>query len=101
MTSFELDPRTGNNHFMDQATTNLVAEVGARIYDSLRSELEPRHHGKYIVIDVDSGEYEIDAEHLAASDRAHAKHPGGRFYVARIGIPFRIRQVPGTVGARR
>jgi hypothetical protein len=42
------------------------------------------------VIDVDTGEYEIDAEHLAATHRAAAKHPGARLYAARIGIPFRI-----------
>ena len=63
---------------MEQATINSIAEAGARVYASLRGDIEPRLNGKYIVIDVDTGHYEIDADRMAASDRAHAQWPHGR-----------------------
>jgi len=63
-----------------------TAERGARLYEQkLRALLEPVHNGKYVVIDVDTGEYELDADHLAASDRAAAKRPGASLYAARVG----------------
>src|SRR3954471_6032055 len=63
-----------------------IAERGARLYEErLRKVLEPQHNGKYVVIDVETREYELDQDHLAASDRAAAKRPGARLYAARVG----------------
>jgi hypothetical protein len=63
-----------------------TAERGAKLYEQkLRGLLEPTHTGKYVVIDVETGEYELDADHLAASDRAAAKHPGALLYATRVG----------------
>lgn len=77
-------------------STNGVAERGTRIYeDRLRALLEPQHNGKYVVIDVDTGEYELDVEHLAASDRAAAKRPGALLYATRVGA-----RTLGRVGGR-
>ena len=76
--------------------TGGIAARGARIYDErLRSILEPAHNGKYVVIDVETGDYELDADHLAASDRAAAKRPGAPLYAARVGF-----KSLGRVGAR-
>jgi hypothetical protein len=72
---------------MDKATLNEITEAGSRIYDSLRAALEPAENGKYILIDVDSGEYEIDVNSLAAGARVRARHPGARLYATRIGFP--------------
>lgn len=73
-----------------------IAERGTRIYDErLRHLLEPQHSGKYIVIDVETGEYELDEDHLLASDRAAAKRPGAPLYATRVG--FRSL---GRVGGR-
>jgi hypothetical protein len=41
--------------------------------------------GKIIVIDIETGDYEIDADGLTASHRALAKHPGAALYGLRIG----------------
>jgi hypothetical protein len=73
-----------------------IVERGTRIYEEqLRHILEPQHIGKYLVIDVETGEYELDEDHLAASDRAAAKRPGARLYAMRVGS----RSV-GRVGGR-
>jgi hypothetical protein len=51
----------------------------------LRAKLEPEHKGEYLFLDVDSGDYELDADQLAAMRRARAKHPGTIFYIMRVG----------------
>jgi len=69
---------------------------GTRIYEErLRVILEPQHNGKYVVIDVETGEYELDQDHLAASDRAAAKRPGALLFATRVGWP-----VLGRIGGR-
>lgn len=66
--------------------TGEIAERGTRIYEErLRDILEPKDNGKYVVIDVETGDYELDEDHLAASDRAAAKRPGAPLYATRVG----------------
>jgi len=66
--------------------TGDIVERGTRIYDErLRHLLEPQQNGKYVVIDIETGEYELDEDHMAASDRAAAKSPGAPLYATRVG----------------
>jgi predicted nucleotidyltransferase len=51
----------------------------------LRARLEPEHKGEYLYLDVATGDYELDADKLAAMHRARAKHPGTLFYIMRVG----------------
>lgn len=39
-------------------------------YAQVRDKLEPSHDGEFVVLNLDSGEYVVDASDLAASDRA-------------------------------
>lgn len=72
---------------MNTANSDIV-ERGIRIYEErLRTVLAPEHHGKYVVVDVETGEYEVDQDHLAASDRAVAKRLGAPLYATRVGLP--------------
>lgn len=76
--------------------TSEIVDRGSRIYEErLRDLLEPQHTGKSVVIDVETGEYELDDDHLAASDRAAARRPGARLHARRVG--FRSL---GRVGGR-
>ncbi|MBM4043473.1 MAG: hypothetical protein FJ290_33730 [Planctomycetes bacterium] len=59
---------------------------GQAYYDQhLRAKLEPEHKGKFLALQPDSGEYEMDADEMAAIDRARARCPGRFFYILRIG----------------
>jgi hypothetical protein len=60
---------------------------GASLYEgSIRPLVETEANiGKHIVIDVETGDYEIDSDGLAASHRLLARHPGAGLYGARIG----------------
>ncbi len=69
------------------ATTD--SELGARardLYERLRPDIEtPENIGKIIVMDVDSGDCEIDDGGIASSQRLQARHPGVVLYALRIG----------------
>lgn len=59
---------------------------GDEIYErDLRPHVEAGHEGKFIVIDIATGAYEIDADELAASDRLLARHPEAQVWLRRVG----------------
>ena len=63
-----------------------IAERGQTLYEQqLRSQVEPGNIGKFLVIDIETGEYEIDQDELAALKRAKAKRPDAPRYLLRIG----------------
>jgi len=72
-----------------------IAARGKALYEqTLRGKIEANNLDKFIIIDVETGDYEIDTDDFASSDRAHQKHPNGAFYGMRIG-----RRSSGTIGA--
>ncbi len=63
-----------------------IAARGRQVYEEqLRGKLEPQFVGKFLVIDIETGEYEIDDDGEAASLRAYKKKPKGIRYGMRIG----------------
>ena len=73
----------------DDAGRRDVAERAKAIYEErLRAVLKREHFGKELLIDVDSGDYEVAQgrdDYFAASDRLEARHPSSRVFVMRIG----------------
>lgn len=69
-------------------TPERIVERGEAIYrDRIQSLVEPQEKGKYLVLDLDSGEYEIDQDEVTATKRALARHPNGTLLTLRIGYP--------------
>src|SRR2546422_5411371 len=70
-----------------------IGRRGQQLYEeSIRAKVETEQNvGKQIVIDIETGEYEIDKDGLAAGyppevgGRLLARHPGAALYGARIG----------------
>jgi hypothetical protein len=61
---------------------------GQEYYDrALRGRLEPEHAGEYLVMDVETGAYELDEDECAAIRRAREKKPHTIFYILRVGFP--------------
>jgi hypothetical protein len=82
-------------------STEQIAALGREIYEKqLRQQLEPDNVGKYLVIDVETGEYEMDEDGERASLRAREKRPGSARYGMRIGCRAwgRIRLSPAYSG---
>ncbi len=69
-------------------STEEIVRRGKTLYEQqLRPQVESGNTGKVLVINVETGDYEMNTDHLAASDRAAAKYPGAPLYAMRIGAP--------------
>ena len=75
-------------------STNEIVARGKEIYEKqLKSKLEPQNLGKYLVIDIETGEYEMDENDLKAALRAYQKNPAGARFEMQIGYA-----TSGTIG---
>ena len=71
-------------------TTEEVARRGREIYARrIRREVEPEHAGRFLVMDVTTGDYEIADEDLEASERLLKRRPDALLYGQPIGEPGR------------
>lgn len=72
-----------------------VIARGERLYQTtILPRVEPAHAGEFVVLDVESGEYEVDADKVAALDRLTARQPDAVPYIVRAGRPTAV-----TLGA--
>ena len=63
-----------------------ISELGEKIYrERIKSRLAPSEKGKFVLIDVVSGHYEIDADFRAASDRLRNRRPDAVNYGVKVG----------------
>ncbi len=59
---------------------------GREIYErDIRPRLGPEHEGKFVVIDVESGDYEISDDDGEAFGRAEDRRPEAVFFILRVG----------------
>ena len=59
---------------------------GEAIYrEKIRSLVEPQEHGKFVVIDVETGDYELDANDATATKRLQKRRPEAVIYGLRVG----------------
>jgi hypothetical protein len=69
-----------------------VVRRGEELYErELRPKVEAGNKGKFLILDIGTGAYEIDADDLTASDRLLARHPEAELYGLRIGHPTAYR----------
>lgn len=63
-----------------------IVRRGQALYEErIHAAVEPGHEGKFLVVDIETGEYEIDADDLAALQRARSKNPDAALYIVRVG----------------
>jgi len=65
------------------------AQRGDEIFErTILRRLKAEDEGKFVVIDIESGAYEIDTDELAASDRLLASHPNAQTWLRRVGSRY-------------
>ncbi len=65
-----------------------VESRGEEIYErQIRQQVEGGNKGKFVVVDIETGEFEVDGDDLQATKRAMAKRPEAILYGLRIGFP--------------
>lgn len=65
-----------------------VESRGEEIYErQIRSQIEAGNKGKFVVIDIETGQYEVDDDDLRATKRILARRPNAVLYGLRVGFP--------------
>jgi len=80
-----------------------IASKGKALFQKLDPALREKYHGKFIAIEVDSGDYFIGERGIDASMQGKEKYPDKLFYVGRIGHRTAIKfrgHVPVQWGTR-
>ena len=63
-----------------------IGEKGREFFKRISEELEKDYYGKFVAIEVDSGNYFIGDTSVEANKKARNKYPGKVFYLGRIGF---------------
>jgi len=71
------------------------AQRGDELYErKVRPNVDTSDEGKFVVIDIDTGDYEIDFDELDAYDRLIARNPEAQIWVMQVGSRYARRFGP-------
>jgi len=80
-------PASKPHHSLDE-----LAILGGNIFSrQVKPSLRPEDDGKFVAIDVDEGEYEIDEDDYTAVMRLKSRNPDAEVWLARAGYPISCR----------
>ncbi len=73
-------------------TIDEIGDRAEKIYqEQIKPLVEPQENGKFIAIDIESGDYEIANKLIVASHRLRDRHPESVRFGARVGYPSAYR----------
>jgi hypothetical protein len=73
-------------------TLDEVAALGGEIFDrQVRPNLRPEDDGKFVAIDVETGDYEVDEDDYAVIARLRSRKPAADVWLMRAGYPAAYR----------
>jgi hypothetical protein len=65
------------------------AKRGEAIFEAkIRPKLIAKDDGRFVAIDIETGDFEISAKELTACDRLHARLPDAQIWLKRIGSRY-------------
>jgi hypothetical protein len=70
-------------------TREVIETLGDAIYQrEIEPRLRPEDLGKFVLIDVVTGDYELDGDELAAEGRLQARRPDAQVWMLRAGSRY-------------
>ncbi len=64
------------------------SRIGHEIFDqSIRMKLAAADHGKFVAVEIDGGEFEIDEDDYTAVTRLQQRIPDAEIWLLRVGYP--------------
>lgn len=75
-----------NNDLIKETDIQRIAEEGAKIYDRIKVNYDPKEKGKFLAIDIDSEKEYLGNTSAEALELARQHHPNKVFYVIKIGF---------------
>lgn len=82
-------------------STQEIVSRGQTLYETrIRETLQGENDGKFLALDIETGEYELDQDELTAVKKAKARRPDAPLYILRVGYPSAHRLGGGFRKAR-
>jgi hypothetical protein len=78
-------------------TPEEVARLGVEAFDRrVRPALRPEDEGKFVAVDMETGDYELEEDDYAAVERLRTRRPAAEVWLGRVGQPaaYRMRRGP-------
>ena len=70
------------------------ARRGDEIYDrDIKPRVSKSDEGKFVVIDIETGDYEMDRDELVAHDRLSLRHPDAQVWLTKVGRGYARRRL--------
>ena len=64
---------------------NGVSAKGSALYEAIRAEMEARHYGQFVYIDLTSGAHQVATDPVTARRKLTARFPDAELWGVRIG----------------
>ena len=79
-----------------QLSPSDIARRGEALYEqSIKQQVEPKHLGEFLVVDIETGDFETGIDYIQPTERLLAKRPHASLYALRIGY-----RAIGRIGGR-
>lgn len=75
-----------NEDFIKKVDIQRIAEKGAKTYEQIKVNYDPKEKGKFLAIDIDSKKAYLGNTSAEAVELARQSHPNKVFYVVKIGF---------------
>lgn len=73
-------------------TLDELESLGTELFDrQVRPALRPEDEGKFVAIDVDTGDYEVNQDDFTAVSGLRSRHPTAEIWLMRAGYPTTYR----------
>ncbi len=72
-----------------------LARLGAEVFDRrVRPVLRPEDDGKFVAVDIGTGDHELDEDDYSAVTRLRTRRPSAEVWLGRVGQPaaYRMRR---------
>lgn len=77
---------SSNEELIKKTDIQRIAEEGAKIYEQIKVNYDPKEKGKFLAIDIDSKKAYLGNTSAEALESARQNHPNKVFYVVKIGF---------------
>lgn len=77
---------SNNDELIKKANIQKIAEEGAKVYEQIKVNYDPKERGKFLAIDIDSKKAYLGNTSAEALELARQNHPNKVFYVVKIGF---------------
>lgn len=75
-----------NEELIKHADIQYIADEGTKIYSQIKTDYDPKEHGKFLAIDIESKKVYLGNTSADAVVLARKNHPNKIFYVVKIGF---------------